>query len=143
MGDLERLSERLIEDERWRRDLTTEDATPLLEAGLALLEAALAVYTPDDPAGEPYQAPYREAAAGLTREALTLAARAITAPDEAKLIIQHGLRPLYDALRIPQAVEYAERVDQLSDSLPDKPALTGTRLARLLSPTSRVPGVTS
>jgi hypothetical protein len=136
MSDLERLSERLAEDERWQRDLTSDDASPLLDAGLALLEAALAAYTPDDPAGEPYQAAYREVAAELIRAALALAARAITAPQEAALILQYGLRPLYRALQIPEATEYAERIDRLREALPGQSALTGATLAAVLKPRS-------
>lgn len=132
MSDLERLSERLAEDERWRRDLTDDDATPLLDAGLALLEAALAVYTPDDPAGEPYQAPYREASAGLVREALALAGRAVTHPDQAEAILRFGLRPLHWALGVPGWEAYQARIDALRS---DPSGLTAEALAGALRPT--------
>lgn len=125
MSDLERLSERLADDERWRRDLTDEAAGPLLDAALRLLETAIAQYSPDDPEAEPYQAPYRAAAAGLIRDVLPLAARAVTAPDEAGAILRHGLAPLYHALALPGADAFQSRLDALLAL--DRP-LTGTDL---------------
>ncbi|HEX2174101.1 MAG TPA: hypothetical protein VHL09_16840 [Dehalococcoidia bacterium] len=135
MSDLERLGGRLAEDERWQSDLTSDDAQPLLDAALALLEAALAVYTPDDPAGVPYQAAYRESVAGLIREALALAARAITTPDEAVAILHYGLAPLYRALALPSDA-YEKRVARLAGKLPEQ-SLTGAALAAALQPDSR------
>lgn len=140
MSDLERLSERLAEDERWRRDLTDEDATPLLDAGLALLDAALAVYTPEDPAGDAYQSPYREASAGLVRDALGLAGRALTHSEEAGAILRFGLRPLHWALGVPGWEEYQARIDAL---LSDPSGATAEALAGALRPTGTTAPSTS
>jgi hypothetical protein len=133
VSDLERLGGRIAEDERWQRDLTSDDAEPLLDAALSLLEAALAVYTPDDAEAEAYQAPYRESAAGLIREALALAARSITHPEEAAPILRHGLAPLYRALALPGRKSYEAKAIKLADNLP-KEGLDGKRLAELLRP---------
>lgn len=133
MSDLERLGGRIAEDERWQHDLTSDDAQPLLEAALALLEAALAVYTPADPVAEAYQAAYRESAAALIREALSLAAQAIAHPDQAAPILRHGLAPLYRALALPGCKDYEAKVNKLAADLPEG-GLDGRGLAELLTP---------